>query len=129
MYYRRHENLEIGDKLQVRGIHYGIYVGPRGSRGENVVHNAKGAGVQFVHLSEFAGGEPVWIVARVPSSWYAREIVAQRAVGLVGMQYDLINFNCEHFVNLVQTGKATSPLVALGAVVGTICLAWAASRA
>ncbi len=109
---------EVGDKLRVTkafGItHYGIYVG-----GGYVVHNHPDGGVETVTFERFANGRPVYIEARVP--WAAQEAVRQAALNLIGTQFDLFNFNCEHFVTFVQTGKPESPQLR-GAVVGVAVL-------
>jgi hypothetical protein len=47
--------------------------------------------------------------------------VRQAALDLIGTQFDLFNFNCEHFASLVQTGKSESPQL-WGAVAGIAVL-------
>jgi len=110
--------LQIGDKIRVKGTigvdHYGIYVGPRGGYGENIVHNDKAGGVRLVHLRDFSGGQPVIIEARVVNGRSAQETVAQRALSLLGTEYDLISFNCEHLANYAQLGIGFSPQLQQG---------------
>lgn len=120
--------LEIGDKLQAsRGLyyHYGIYVGHCGPYGEDVVHNDKDGGVRLVHWETFAAAQPVEVVWRAPS-WYAGWMVRGRAVSLLGKQYDLLNFNCEHLANYAQSGAPASPQLAgivVLSIVGALALA------
>jgi hypothetical protein len=104
--------LQIGDKLKVEGFlgvidHYGIYVGPRGPNGEDVVHNDKSGGVSLVHYSMFTS-EPDCYFERVANNWYEREAIAQRALSLLGKEYNLFFFNCEHVANWAQTGMPFS---------------------
>lgn len=121
---------QVGDKLRVPGflgaLHYGIYVGRTQGMLHGVVHNAKGHGVVLSEFREFAAGRPVVIETRVAGGWRAEQVVARRALALVGKEYDLLNFNCEHAATLAQTGRARSPqveaftllvLVALGVAV------------
>ncbi len=42
----------------------------------------------------------------------ARSEVVPRINELLGKKYDLINFNCEHFAEFIQTGVAASKQVA-----------------
>lgn len=72
-----------------------------------VVHNAKGLGVKETSLCEFADGQPYEIL-----DWpdYSIGIArVQRARALLGRPYDLLNFNCEHFVALACGRSPTSP--------------------
>ncbi len=116
--------LRIGDKLRVLGAlglyHYGVYVGPCGPHGEDVVHNDKTCCVQLVPLWLFAGGGMVEIVDRAP--FEAQPTVRDRALSLIGTQYDLVNFNCEHAANYILTGFATSPTVRDMVMLGVIAL-------
>lgn len=45
-----------------------------------------------------------------------RRVAVQRAMQAVGEPYRFFGFNCEHFANWVQYGKATSQQVALGGI-------------
>jgi Lecithin retinol acyltransferase len=103
---------QVGDKICRQGplgfYHYGIYVGHRWPYGHAVVHNSKNEGVQLIHLSTFADGQPITIKDRL-TDWRAQEMVAQRALSLLGKQYDLTLFNCEHAANYAQKGIPASP--------------------
>lgn len=123
--------LQIGDKLRVPvrlGVyHYGIYVGPCGPYGEDVVHNDKGGGVQLVGFRIFAAGQPVQVVSRA-RSWYEGWVIRDRALSLVGTRYDLLNFNCEHAANYAEAGVAFSPTLRGSAFLGLVGgLVWWAS--
>ncbi|MCL4748579.1 MAG: lecithin retinol acyltransferase family protein [Myxococcales bacterium] len=108
--------LKIGDKIRVRGPyatwHYGMYIGRyfddrRGLIEHAVVHNSKVQhGVVIDSLARFSGGKQVFIEGRAAPGY--ENVVAQRALALVGTKYDLLGFNCEHLVNLAQTGEHKS---------------------
>jgi hypothetical protein len=104
--------IQVGDMIRVPGAmgtyHVGIYVGRTGGRPRAVVHNAKGLGVVICDLGEFAAGRAVELESRVPGGWWAQQRAARRALSLVGLKYDLLNFNCEHAATLAQTGEARS---------------------
>lgn len=108
--------LKIGDKIRVRGPyatwHYGMYIGRyfddrRGLIDHAVVHNSKvQRGVVIDSLARFCGGKQVFIEGRAAAGY--ENVVVQRALSLVGSKYDLLGFNCEHLVNLAQTGEHKS---------------------
>jgi len=112
------ERLRVGDKFSVPahvglGVrHYGIYVGPRGPTGEDVVHNRKGAGVEFDYFARVSGSLPVRIDRRAQPG--TEELVVQRALSLLGTRYNLLDFNCEHFATIVQDGICESKQVSTG---------------
>jgi hypothetical protein len=134
MYLQGNEYPEIGDKLLVASpwgvLHEGIYVGPQGYDGEDVVHNDKNGGVQLIHLETFAGGRPIEIVPPKVTSWHEREEIVSRALSSLGKPYRLLDFNCEHFANYAHIGRSFSPVVTgllgMAVVVGVV---WAASKA
>lgn len=107
--------VQVGDKLRIPGfpgtLHYGIYVGSTREALRGVVHNAKGLGVVISELEEFAAGHAVVVETRVMGGWWIQRRVAQRALSLLGRNYDLMNFNCEHAATWAQSGEARSPQV------------------
>lgn len=108
--------LKIGDKIWVPGPyltkHYGMYIGRyfddrRGLIEHAVVHNSKVQhGVVIDSLARFSGGKEVQIERRAVPGY--EDVVAQRALALVGTKYDLLGFNCEHMVNIAQSGEHKS---------------------
>lgn len=114
--------IQTGDKIQRPGPlgtwHVGIYLG-RDAWGQDwVIHNDKGGYVKEDLLTTFAAGFQVQFVQRAATTWWEQEQIVARARSLLGKKFDLINFNCEHFANYAQTGKAHSPQLwfAAGAV-------------
>lgn len=125
--------IEVGDKIRVHGElgfhHHGIYVGPRGPSGEDVVRNAKGGYVASVHFDDFADGREVEVAQRRAGSWEEQEAIVRRAFSLIGRQYDLINFNCEHFANYATAGVLRSETVTALFTLGLVGAAlWATAR-
>ena len=53
-------------------------------------------------------------IRRFEGSEAERRAAVQRAMLAIGEPYRFFGFNCEHFANWVQYGKATSQQVALG---------------
>ena len=128
--------LERGDKIRTPGRigviwHYGIYLGVVNGT-PLVVHNSKTEKrVGVATLESFCEGRSVYIEKRPPAERV--EAVVEAALSWVGTQYDLFNFNCESFANVVHEGRASSPQVgrglALGAALGAYgLLSWLGSR-
>ncbi|MCA9590549.1 MAG: lecithin retinol acyltransferase family protein [Myxococcales bacterium] len=101
-----------GDKcwVQVHGKkHYGICTG-LGFDGQLwFVHNTRVGGVLHTTWKGFAGNRPVYIEQRAQPG--QASVVAARALQLVGSQYNLLAFNCEHAANWAANGKAESKQV------------------
>lgn len=117
--------LQLGDIIAVDGFfktHIGVYVGPRGWNGKDVVHNDISCCVRLVGLSDFADNRPVRILYRV-NGWYGQRSVVQRALTLIGRPYDLINFNCEHAAYYALTGLPQSPQLKAAVVFFTLVAA------
>jgi hypothetical protein len=112
-------SLEVGDMIAVNRIgykHVGIYVGQHSYGNRCVIHNAKGNGVILSTFQEFAGGDSVFIHQKAAGNYFERHAIAKRALSLLGQEYDLLKFNCEHAAHFSQNGVAESPQMA-GAVV------------
>ena len=109
------EHLKPGDKIWVRGPfgtrHYGIYIGwyelQRGLFEHCVVHNSKVQhGVVIDSLARFVGGQLFFIESRAAEGY--EQAVVDRALALYGSKYDLLGVNCEHMVNMAQSGEHKS---------------------
>ena len=74
--------------------HFGISAGY-----DKVIHNCKKYGVIESSISEFAQGGEIW-VCEITSEDLQRAY--ENAKSLIGKPYDLISYNCEHFVNDVH---------------------------
>lgn len=115
-----------GDKCWVRsGLtkHYAICTGHSPSGRPCFVHNTPAGGVEHVLEETFAKGRPIYIEQRAQPG--QEESVAARALALVGRQYDLLGFNCEHVANFAANGRAESGQVrrALVSVAGAVVVA------
>lgn len=126
--------LKKGDKIWVRGSygvkHYGIYIGRYFINGvvvHTVVHNSKTKRRVVVDaLDRFARGRQVFIESRAVRG-HERAVV-DRALSYFGKAYDLLAFNCEHLVNIAQTGEYKSPQLRAAAGIAAFALAaWAVS--
>ena len=127
-------SLEVGDIIRIDRFgykHVGVYVGSRWfSFGVgDVVHNRKGGGVELTSLAQFSDGCDVFIHQKATGDHFQRQLIAQRAMQLIGTKYDLLTFNCEHAANLAQQGSAKSPQIAEAAVLGFIVCGIAALSA
>ena len=81
--------------------HFGIW----DAVNRQVIHNA----LPFVQLAtweQFANGI-VHIAHRARPRY--QNTVVERARALLGQKYDLLTFNCEHFVNFAAVGEKQSP--------------------
>ena len=110
--------LESGDLIKVKSeslpiiYHYGII--ERNGNDIFIIHNhpnsinSKGGNVCKEHLSKFIKGRDIFSVEKTNlKSTEINEIYEY----LKAYKYDLINFNCEHFVNVVKGKKYVSSQV------------------
>lgn len=112
--------IQLGDKVSrlKRGVpiirHYAVYLGTdeygRHIFAENNVNN----GVQIVLAEDFFSNAELVRVESVSKSWEQRNRSVRFAKQKVGQNYNLINYNCEHFANEVTIGIPKSEQVSLG---------------
>ncbi len=113
LYFSQQRNLKLGDRVvREKGIfskHHGIYVGIHNGI-PLVAENQANQGVQYISLSQFLLHNPANLtrIEKFRGSESARQNIIARINKLVGTQYDLINFNCEHFAELIQHGRPKS---------------------
>lgn len=120
MYLINYYNIQLGDKVSrlKRGVpvirHYAVYLGTdeygRHIFAENNVNN----GVQIVLAEDFFRNAELVRVESVGKSWEQRNRSVRFAKQKVGQNYNLINYNCEHFANEVTTGNRVSSQVGWG---------------
>jgi len=118
-------NFQSGDIVERPGPagtkHRAVVAGVDGWGRLLVIHNAKNLAVRYDLLEVFAAGFPVSLISRVATNWFEQQQIVERAKSLLGKQYDLINFNCDHLVTYAQSGEATSPQ--LQGIVAVLALA------
>jgi hypothetical protein len=99
--------LQHGDKVwtPARTIpgkqHYGIWDGENRA----FIHNTIPGGVQYARADQFINGH--YVIEKRAAPGYEHEVV-RRARAHLGSNYDLLSFNCEHFVNYVADGEKKS---------------------
>lgn len=108
-------DLKPGDKIVIpkswmRVIqHHVVYLGQNHLGVHLIAENAVGLFVRVISVDQFFQENPeVTRIDRFTGDNVQRRIAIERALKKLGQPYDLINFNCEHFANYVQTGSATS---------------------
>lgn len=112
----KRNNLKLGDRLvREKGIfskHHGIYVGIHNGI-PVVAENQIRRGVQYISLNDFLLGDATNLtrIERFHGTEQARMQIIPRINKLIGREYDLINFNCEHFSELIQKGEPRSKQV------------------
>lgn len=106
--------LKIGDLIiRQKGpasAHYMVYVGWHNGI-ELVAENQTGHGVRFVSLQTALDGNPIKRLEPFGGKEHERELVIPKIRSLLGTNYNLINFNCEHFARLISNGTAESKQV------------------
>lgn len=119
------ETLQPADRLVIpkSGLrlvqHHAIYLGKDNNGNRVYTENAIGKGVQIVgEASLFRGGYELTRVERFTGNQHQRNAAVQFAMQLQGKQYDLLNFNCEHYANTVQHRKSYSKQVSVGLGLG-----------
>lgn len=103
--------------------HHAIYLGIDNNGNRMYIENAIGKGVQIVSEAYlFRGGYEITRVERFTGNQHQRNAAVQLAMQLIGKQYDLLGFNCEHYANTVQHKKSYSNQVGVGLGLGLFAL-------
>jgi hypothetical protein len=92
--------------------HHAIYLGFNDYGQELIAENDTHVGVSIVTAQQFAQEHPV--VSRIEKfkgNYFQRNAAVRTAVRLEGKLYDLFSYNCEHYANQVQHGRAESQQV------------------
>ena len=93
--------------------HHAIYLGVDRQGIEWVAENYKFQGVRKIKASEYFTTEKHFHTQPFQGSYQQRIEAVKRALSKMGEPYDLIKFNCEHYAEYVQTGRAASKQVML----------------
>ncbi|WP_191907056.1 lecithin retinol acyltransferase family protein [Adhaeribacter soli] len=101
--------------------HHALYIGSDDYGSHYITENIIGKGVSLTRLSSFFANRPkVTRINRLKATAYQRRRVVEMALSKVGKPYDLINYNCEHFVTEVTTNRPISKQVS--ATIGVVGL-------
>lgn len=123
------KNLQAADRIVVpksdlRWVqHHAIYLGKDVNGTDWIAENKIGKGVHFVPAADFFSN--VTEITRVEpfcGTESERKHAVRSALALKGTNYDLFQFNCEHYANVVQYRQAESHQVKTGVVLGIIGL-------
>lgn len=120
-----HYNLKPADRIVVpkSGLkivqHHALYLGYDEYGRHWIAENKFGIGVTVTRVNDFFRENPHLTRKEAFSgSGAERKAAVQKALRLHGQPYNLINYNCEHFVNHVVHDKISSGQVAVGALAG-----------
>jgi uncharacterized protein YycO len=104
--------------------HYGLYVG-NGS----IIDNHPDIGVSAISLNSFLSGRKLERIARFQGNLYSRNLVVRKAQSMLGLNYHLTKFNCEHFVNEAWgVGRKSQQVVAVGVLFLFSLAMWGLSK-
>jgi hypothetical protein len=113
-----HHGLQPGDRVITQksafGLikHHSLYVGMDTDWNAWVIENVAGNGVRWTRLDELIQRNGhITGIARYYGTEYQRTAVVNQALARIGLPYDALTYNCEHFVNDVLYGKRQSPQV------------------
>ena len=118
--------LRIGDQLiRTKGgsiKHYAVLAGVDKNGKYIVAENQINRGVQYIYLDKFLSEGNLVEVQYNNYSVNEQVRIQNDIKGLLGTSYDLLAYNCEHFVNHVLTHKPVSYQVRTFGVVAVLCL-------
>ena len=93
--------------------HHALYLGYDDWGTHYMCENVIGEGVKLTTVSEFFNGvKEVTRIEKYTGNNYERKTIVQNALSKLGKPYNLINYNCESFVNDVLIKKPQSNQVA-----------------
>ncbi len=90
--------------------HYVVYIGLHNGA-KMVAENQSGHGVRYTKLDDALDGNPIKRFERFGGQESERALVVPRINKLLGTDYNLIAFNCEHFARWIANGKPESKQV------------------
>lgn len=103
--------------------HHAIYIGKDWQGNRLYLENAIGQGVREVSEAYlFRDGYQVTRIEPFQGNLNQRNIAVKAARAMIGKEYDLINFNCEHYANTVQHNESYSSQVGNGIMLGLLVL-------
>lgn len=99
--------------------HHAIYLGKNALGVDLIAENNSDYGVRIITADNFfrTVGD-ITRIEKFKGTNHQRQESIKRAIKLVGTTYNLINFNCEHYSNLVQHKISKSDQVIGSAIVG-----------
>lgn len=108
--------------------HFGFYIGAYGPYAHAVIHNRKGLWVVVESLDDFSPDGTWRVDRRAPPG--SEAAVIERAFSRIGHPYRLLDWNCEHLISWVLTGKKQSEQLQQAVVVAAVgaFLGWAFSQ-
>ena len=108
------KNLQIGDIIvRAKGplsTHYMVYVGIRNGV-QLVAENQNKVGVRITSLTKALAGNAIARIERFRGTETQRNMILPRIQSMLGIGYNLIVFNCEHFARTISQGKLESKQV------------------
>jgi hypothetical protein len=119
-HFDQHYGLEIGDCILLplfeTGLtkHFAIYLGRDEYGREIIIQNLAGVGVHLLNARDFFSKASC--IARIEKFYgniHQQNQLIRRSEVLLGMPYNLVTYNCEHFANEVRYGKKESHQVAV----------------
>ena len=115
-------NFNTGDRLirtkgGVFSNHHALYVGWHNGY-ELVAENQRGYGVRYIRLNDFLAEGKLVSIERFTGNEYQRQSIVPKINTMLGRGYDLVRYNCEHFVNEVLHGLPKSKQIETAAVLG-----------
>lgn len=113
-----HRGLQPGDRVLTHksffGIvqHHSLYVGMDTDWNAWVIENVVGEGVRWTRLDDLIQRNgAISGIERFFGSEVQRSASVNRALARIGLPYDVLSYNCEHFVNEVLHGQRKSKQV------------------
>jgi hypothetical protein len=127
--------LKIGDRLirtkgGILSKHHAIYAGYWNNQ-HLVAENQAGYGVRYITLDQFLTEGNLERIEHNNFNDYSQAEIINKINSKIHSSYDLLNFNCEHFVNEilngVREGKQVKNMTILGIGVALCLLAFGIS--
>jgi hypothetical protein len=120
--------LDPGDRIVVpitqfgMAQHHAIYFGQINGV-DFFIENKIGFGVRLITANQFfIENQVITRIEKFLGDRFDRAVAIQKAQKMIGNQYDLLTFNCEHFANEIQRSISTSPQVKVGIALGILSL-------
>ncbi|WP_029277847.1 hypothetical protein [Pedobacter borealis] len=89
--------------------HHAIFLGNDQKGDSWFAENIIGKGVLFTKADFFLKNSPkITRIEKFPGNENERRIAIDRAISMKGKKYNLFNFNCEHYSNMVQKNISKS---------------------